>query len=901
MPSILSGAQPMIAFACSHCSMKLKVRDEFGGRHSKCPSCKQPLVVPLPSVTVPPGPPQVIRAESSLVKAGIDAGVTLDPHDTAQPLDGKRAIDTVMAARGTSNSRYVIEGEIARGGMGAVLRAVDCDLRREVAVKYMLDQTDQRKKARFVEEAQINGQLEHPNIVPVYDLGIDAQKRPFIMMKMVKGQSLKDVLDQLRANARQTERQYSLGRLLNILVNVCHALAYAHSRGVVHRDLKPANIMLGHFGEVYVMDWGLAKVLSQPDGETTGGLSASQLLATTSTSSKVVTSREPATDLTQEGSVLGTPAYMPPEQATGRLQAIDQRSDVYSLGAILYEMLTLQIPVDKEGGHLAMLMRVVEGEIIPPEQRAPDRVRQGKVPPELSAIARKALARDPDARYPTVEAFRQDIERFQEGRSVSAKEDTRWEVLWKFVKRNPGLCAGVTVALVVLCCSTIFLFKAYWETRQAKAASELARLEKDRRTQQAVPALIVAARETANLGNFDAAIEQTAVILDYDPGNADAHLLRAQILLAHKRPARAREELRLYLASKPQDADAQKLFRLCDADQFEDPPTLLAVAEALQRQRAFGAAAPLLADIQRLAKERGPLVPHYQKQVDAAWPGLGHKLWMDSAGQYHLDFTFCKQVTSLERLKGMPIGFLSIRDCDVPDLSPLKGMNLIGLNIAGCQRIRDLSPLEGMRLRELDMGHCLGVSDLKPLGGMPLASLAAHGCPIRDLSPLKGAPLSELRLDGCREIRDIAPLKGMPLTLLELDYCELISDLAPLQGMPLKTLKVGNCKNVTDLTPLKGMPLTTLAIWETRVNDLTPLQGMPLTYIDMPKNQVYDLSPLEGMKLETVFFTPKNIRKGINVLRKMASVKTIGIAGHAKDRLTPDEFWRKYDAGEFRE
>ena len=145
--------------------------------------------------------------------------------------------------------------------MGAVLRAVDCDIRREVAVKYMLDQADPKKKLRFIEEAQITGQLEHPNIVPIHELGMDAEKRLFFAMKMVKGRSLAQVLDDLRQNPKTAEREWSLGRFLNIFVNVCNALAYAHSRGVVHRDLKPANIMVGDFGEVYVMDWGLAKVL----------------------------------------------------------------------------------------------------------------------------------------------------------------------------------------------------------------------------------------------------------------------------------------------------------------------------------------------------------------------------------------------------------------------------------------------------------------------------------------------------------------------------------------------------------------------------------------------------------------------------------------------------------------
>ena len=348
-------------------------------------------------------------------------------------------------------------GEIARGGMGAVLRAVDCDIRREVAVKYLLDQADAGKKARFVEEAQITGQLEHPNIVPIHELGVDARKRLFFSMKMVKGRSLAQVLDELRQNPKTAEKEYSLGRLLNVFVNVCNALAYAHSRGVVHRDLKPANIMVGDFGEVYVMDWGLAKVLKaggQPAPPAPMATVAASRSAAVPLSSHRPNGRarwrragEPEADLTQEGAVLGTPVYMPPEQATGKVEAIDQRSDVYSLGAILYEMLTLQPPIDKEGGYLAVLMRVMQGEIVPPEQRA----RAGKIPQELSAVAMKALAKNPQDRYPTVEALRQDIERFQEGRSVSAKEDTsrRRSGSWSSGTRWPVPSRAVLAVVLV--------------------------------------------------------------------------------------------------------------------------------------------------------------------------------------------------------------------------------------------------------------------------------------------------------------------------------------------------------------------------------------------------------------------------------------------------------------------
>src|SRR5262249_42583118 len=247
----------MISFFCLNCGLKLQVKDEFAGRSSKCPTCKQPLIVPPPDKTqADVGAGQMDGTDSSLAKVGFDGGVTFQA--AARP--GQKSVQELLSHRAKTDGRYLIEGEIARGGMGTVLRAVDCDIRREVAVKYLLDQTDSKKKQRFIEEAQITGQLEHPNIVPIHELGVDAQKRLFFSMKMVKGRSLAQLLDELRENPKASEKEYPLSRLLNIVVNACNALAYAHSCGVVHRDLKPANIMVGGFGEVYVMDWGLAKL-----------------------------------------------------------------------------------------------------------------------------------------------------------------------------------------------------------------------------------------------------------------------------------------------------------------------------------------------------------------------------------------------------------------------------------------------------------------------------------------------------------------------------------------------------------------------------------------------------------------------------------------------------------------
>ena len=215
--------------------------------------------------------------------------------------------------------------------MGAVLRGRDPDLDRDLALKVLLDQHRDRPDLvdRFVEEAQICGQLQHPGVVPVYELGILADRRPFFAMKLVKGQTLAALL------AGRSSPADDLPRFLSIFEAVCQTVAYAHARGVIHRDLKPSNVMVGGFGEVQVMDWGLAKVLPR-DGQPTREPKAPPVNETV-----VATLRSKGdSDLSQAGSVLGTPAYMAPEQARGETEAVDRRADVFALGSILCEILT---------------------------------------------------------------------------------------------------------------------------------------------------------------------------------------------------------------------------------------------------------------------------------------------------------------------------------------------------------------------------------------------------------------------------------------------------------------------------------------------------------------------------------------------------------------------------------
>ena len=294
-----------------------------------------------------------------------------------------------------SNSRYRLDGEIARGGMGAVLKGRDTDLGRDLAIKVLLDSHKDKPEvvARFIEEAQIGGQLQHPGIAPVYELGQFADQRPFFSMKLVKGKTLSALLAE-RSNASKEH-----GRFIGIFEQVCQTMAYAHSRGVIHRDLKPANIMVGAFGEVQVMDWGLAKVLP------VGGVADEKKAQERESGQSIIQTLrsglgndEPGTvgavgSETRVGSVMGTPAYMPPEQALGEIDNLNERADVFGLGAILCEILTGQPPYVARDGTQVFRM-ASRGKL----DDALGRLHGCGSDAELIDLAKECLALEPDDR-----------------------------------------------------------------------------------------------------------------------------------------------------------------------------------------------------------------------------------------------------------------------------------------------------------------------------------------------------------------------------------------------------------------------------------------------------------------------------------------------------------------------
>ncbi|MBK7644260.1 MAG: SUMF1/EgtB/PvdO family nonheme iron enzyme [Planctomycetes bacterium] len=370
------------------------------------------------------------------------------PGPEPEVSQAERASDLIsrISKPGARYARYRIDSEVGHGAMGSVLRIWDTELRRFLAMKVILGRADatadgdtppvsSSKVSRFLEEAQITGQLDHPGIVPVHELGLDREGKVYFTMKLVRGENLRVVFEHVRAG----RHDWTQARALQVLLRVCEAMAYAHDKGVIHRDLKPANVMVGKFGEVHVMDWGLARVAGHPDRRDIRPSDASAVLDA---------GHDPdAPLLTMDGDVLGTPNYMPPEQAAGRLDEIGAHSDVYALGAMLYQLLAGHAPYLEGGSKLSsqrVLERVRAGPPAPIGALAPE------VPVELAAICDRAMSREWRKRYADMSELAADLSAFLDGRVVRAYETGAWAEARKWVRRNQGLAAALFAGILIL-------------------------------------------------------------------------------------------------------------------------------------------------------------------------------------------------------------------------------------------------------------------------------------------------------------------------------------------------------------------------------------------------------------------------------------------------------------------
>jgi len=743
--------------------------------------------------------------------------------------------DELLAAK-----RHTVGKVVAKGGMGAILDAQQTATKRNVAMKVMLETADEGDVLRFIEEAQVTAQLEHPNIVPVHELGVDEQDQLFYTMKMVRGITLKKILELLRNGVAGTVKKYQLPALLTVFQKACDAIAFAHSKGVIHRDLKPDNIMIGDFGEVLVMDWGLAKVIGKKEG-------APQHMRT-----MVMSARAAEADFgnTLAGTIMGTPYYMAPEQARGEVETLDARADIYALGAILFELLYLRHPVTGESLEV-VLENVRQGVIDWPNprqsirQKEPSHLPGGRAPDSLLAVCRKALALDPDERYARVDEFQADLEAYQHGFATSAEKTSPLKNFWLLVQRRK--IESIAAALV-------FIAVTGFGTQAVIAGRQAARALADLKSN--APSLLQLAESEALVQKFDSALLNASAALKLDPQLHAARWRQAWIHLGLGKWNEAAEALR-----DAAQRDSGKRFlangilpvaeRLAAAAPRDGQAATPDEAMVIRYLENVGAAGEVTKFTSRFAsdaeKRRQVVVSRLEKTLGKgafSTELFGPFKWVAARG-------FNRALTSADALRGLPLDVVSIEGTKITDLSPLQGIALKDLNI-NVTTVTDLAPLHGMPLATLRMNGTK-ITDLSPLTGAPLSVFSADTTgpagPLSDLTPLNGAPLKELRI-GNSNVYELPDLSKAPLEILNAGGSKLTS-IENLRGKPVRDVSLGGT-SVRDLTPLTGTPLARLSLETSLCGDFSPLRGCPLEVLSINYYKGTDLTTLRGLPIKSL-------------------------------------------------
>ena len=817
-----------------------------------------------------------------LTHAGFERGVDV----SGRPPYDKPTVLSVQGGR-----KYEIGPMIAQGGMGIIYEARDLNSRRVVALKVLPQEAPFPKEdlLRFIREGQLTSQLEHPNIVPVHEMGIDDSGHVFYTMKRVEGRTLTSILQGIRKGDAATIAEYPLARLLNVFQKVCDAVAFAHSKSVVHRDLKPENIMVGSFGEVQVMDWGLAKILYAAAGKAPEleGRSADDTAGWADRNRvEPKTGPLPTDDFgdtlkTISGRVMGTPGFLSPEQILqDKKHPPGERADIYSLGAVLYSILTLRATV--RGDDLnEMLRRIITGDFPTPAslnaagETAPGKPREtragsmrkggfphcpdGWIPTALSDIAMKALATKPEERYATVQDLQRDIENYQNGYiwHLVIDEDfsepgalSRWEVLGGHVEVGGGelrLYDGEPQVLIL-----------------KRDVPGDVRIEFDCRIEGTMLNCIACFMNAMRAENYRE-IPWNGYEFEYggyENSRNAVHRFNSQIWIQSDAPLaigkifhvlaeRVGPHLRLVV-------NGREIVSLTDPDPLSGGDRVLVgfvgwnTDIRYTRIRVSTLGTPWKGDVLDMA-ERHIQKGRYDVAIGLCEDTLESFPDADRKRRAETNLKVARQRQELA--EQLPAWNESLREA-WPDARVKLQMVNDGLSLNLNEiPVGTLEPLRGMPLNILYCTHS-GITSLEPLRGMPLTALNCTGNPIRSLEPLRGMPLTTLMCEDC-PVTDLEPLAGMALTMLQFGLSE-VSDLEPLRGMALHYLHCWSSR-IESLEPLRGMPLDALNCAGNRIAGLEALEGMPLTNLYCGGNRIRYLEPLKGMPLRALVCSDNEI------------------------------------------
>lgn len=842
------------------------------------------------------------------------AGLAVDSDELSGILSGrtekipfprlKSAISKTLTRK--ADNKYKHPEKIGHGGMKQILKVRDRDTARNLAMAILSNDSDVQEAcmARFVYEARITANLEHPNIVPIHDIGIDKAGQPYFTMKLIEGESLAHILMSVAKKIPEYVEKYNLPHLLTIFLNVCNAIDFAHSKGIIHLDLKPENIQIGNYGEVLVLDWGLARLIDDMDADSLTPESSKDLLNIS----------ESDLDKTVDGEIKGTPGFMAPEQAAGINSKKNTTTDIYALGSILYSILTLKKPI--KGTELNdILDKTINGELIPPAQRSPER----NIPAPLVAVTMKAMELKQENRYQSVDELIKDIDAYTGDFATSAEKATFFRHFKLYLKRHKNeVYFGIFGVVAIIAAIAIF---AIYETKrlgQWGRGRDISPRSKAELKENWIPVA----------GNWQ--IKNGSIYAEPGKGNS--------FILLHKKPVYGNLAIE-FNAEIPNPEDLQD---------SGDLSVIMAASRKDPKERGYFLQVGGIGNTSAVIQKRGGLMaavefslkPQKKYKIRAEKEGQTLRLFCDgkllitSKDIFYLEGGYIGLYTFG---KGKKFNNIRIFQKDVPELVPptIEGDSFYreSRNASGKEKeaFLQLAKKAYSRVYESELNSELSSQAIlkrayvnSELNDTPEALrdiilLEGYGETL-DLLLLKG--LHFFRSDQFEDAYNIyakalekyPESKVMTIAILMGNLSSEISQQIPsglrqkfwalcaenhtspvfrcssrnleslefLNGTKFSLIDCSNNK-ISSLAPLKNVQLQQLDCADNQITSLEPLQNMQLISLECHNNPITDITPLKGMPLKTLSLSGCNQLKDISALKDFTHLERLTVPKQIKD------------------